>query len=286
MTELRENPKSTMSNEEFDKISRIIDKELGIKMPYTKKIMLESRLQKRLRILGLMNFTEYLKYLNSDIKGKGELVEFRNMVTTNKTDFFRENNHFEYMKNTLLPQWIQSKNRCFKVWSCACSSGEEPYTLAIVLEEFRQKNPGFEYKIVATDISTRVLAKAKEGIYSITDVSVIEESLRKKYFLRGKKERVDTYKIKDYIKENITFGKFNLMSNKYLSVPGPFDVIFCRNVLIYFDRDRQSEILTKLLSQMDNDGALFLGHSESMAGMNLQLKASASSVYKRVNHHG
>lgn len=276
-------PKSIMSDKEFYRLSDIIDRELGIKMPFTKKIMLESRLQKRLRILELRDFTEYIDFLIDSNRNQAEMVEFRNMVTTNKTDFFRENNHFEFLNKNLLPRWYKEGKKKIKVWSCACSSGEEPYTLAIVLEEFKRLNSEFEYSITATDISTRVLGKAKEGIYTEADVSVIKPELKKRYFLKGTGDKKSLYRIKDFLKERITFGRFNLMSNKYSSVPGPSDCIFCRNVLIYFDRDRQEEIISKLLGQMSRDGVLFLGHSESMAGMNLKLKALASSVYTRDN---
>lgn len=274
-------PKNVMSDKEFYSLSAIIDKELGIKMPFSKKIMLESRLQKRLRILDLADFSEYIDYLVGSENSQTELVEFRNMVTTNKTDFFRENNHFEYLSGTLLPQWWSQGKKKVHVWSCACSSGEEPYTLAIVLEEFKRFNPGFEYSITATDISTRVLTKAKEGVYTENDISVIRPELRKRYFLKGTGGKSSLYRVKDFLKENITFGRFNLMSLRYSTVPGPSDLVFCRNVLIYFDRYRQEEIIKKLLGQMQREGVLFLGHSESMAGMNLKLKALASSVYTR-----
>lgn len=276
-----ERQRLVMSSSEFKKICGIIDRELGIKMPQGKKVMVESRLHKRLRILGCKSFSEYIDRLTLGADKAEEMKEFRNLVTTNKTDFFRENNHFEYLSNTLLPQWIINNREPMTLWTCACSSGEEPYTMAIVLEEFRAKHPHFKYRIIATDISTRVLSLAKEGVYSTQDVEVIPKFLQSKYFLRGKGKNAYQFRIKESLRENITFGTFNLMSNRYTTVPGPAHVIFCRNVLIYFDRLRQEEIIKKLLTRLTPDGTLFLGHSESMAGMNIRLKARASSVYQQ-----
>lgn len=279
--EIQQRSQSSMTLSEFKKLSTIIDRELGIKMPEAKRIMLEARLQKRLRILELDNFDAYIDYLENKDFDKKEKVEFRNLVTTNKTDFFRENNHFEYMTNYFLPQWAENNSGTLKIWTCACSSGEEPYTLAMVMEEFRLKNRSFDYHIIATDISTRVLALAKEGVYTESDVKIIPKELQKRYFLKGTGGKNDLFRIKESLKSKITFGRFNLMSAKYQSVPGPVDALFCRNVLIYFDRDRQTAIITQLLTRLKNQGVLFLGHSESMAGMNLNLKALASSIYTR-----
>ena len=274
--------RTVLSDSDFTKLSQLIDKQLGIKMPYSKKVMLESRLQKRLKALHLSNFSEYCSYLFSDDGRYNEWTQFFNVVTTNKTDFFRENSHFEFMTEKLLPRLYSEGQRELSIWSCASSSGEEPYTIMITMEEFREKHPDLRYRIYASDISTKVLDEAISAVYTEIDVDIIPFDIRRKYFLRGKKDNNNLYKVKKEYRDKMQFYQFNLMDKDYHSVLGyPFDIVFCRNVLIYFDRFRQEEILTKITMKMKTGGTLFLGHSESMAGMNLKLKALTTSVYQK-----
>lgn len=266
-----------MSDPEFTKLSKMVDQELGIKMPINKKTMLESRLQKRLKVLKLKNFNDYHSHLNSP-EGRTELNFFYDAVTTNKTDFFREEKHFEFLTKDLLPQYYAQGKREIKIWSCASSTGEEPYTIAIVLEEFCKKHPDFKYSILASDISAEVLQKAALAIYGQQDIDVIPLNLQKAYFLRGTGEKAGKYKVKELLRKKVTFTQVNLMDDEY-KTPGPFDIIFCRNVLIYFDRERQEKILNRLIKKMAPNGYLLLGHSESMAGMNLNLKSVATATF-------
>jgi len=264
----------------FKKLSEFIDTTLGIKMPETKKIMLESRLQKRLKALNLDSFEKYWNYLlSSDVRG-GERTEFFNVVTTNKTDFYREISHFKYIEDVVLPEFTKRGKREMKVWSSACSSGEEPYTISFVLDQYRQKQSSFTFSVDATDISTKVLAIAKEAKYNGEQVEVIPKVVLSKYFKEEQGVRDKQYSIIPDIKRRVSFSQFNLMEKSY-SQNKKYDIIFCRNVLIYFDRVRQEAIIKNLLTKLEPDGLLFLGHSESMAGMNLNLISVDSAVYKQ-----
>lgn len=271
----------TMNDRDFRKLSEFIDRELGIKMPEAKKIMLESRLHKRLKALGFTDYGTYVDFLLSEAGYKEESGHFFNAVTTNKTDFYREKGHFDYLSGELLPYWYTEGKREISCWSCACSSGEEPYTLAIVLSEFARTHNGFRYRIAASDISTRVLGEAKDAVYDDQDISVIPQDQQHRYFLKGKDKQKDLYRVKKELRDSIDFFQFNLMNENYSDIKGSFSFIFCRNVLIYFDRKRQEEIIRKLIEKLEPQGFLFLGHSESMAGMGLNLKSVTTAIYRK-----
>lgn len=263
----------------FSRLSSFIDTHLGIKMPETKKVMLESRLQKRLKALNMISFEDYCNYLTRNGGHKEESVEFFNVVTTNKTDFYREIAHFQYLEKSVLPEKFAKGKKSLKFWSCACSSGEEPYTISFVLDQFKKRHSGFTFTVDATDISTKVLNKAKEALYTPEQVEVIPEAAMKAYFDRESGPKGPMFRVKPDIRRQVSLSRYNLMTP---SKGGgkKYDVIFCRNVLIYFSRERQEMIIKNLLKQLDPDGYLFLGHSESMAGMNLNLKAVTSAVYQ------
>lgn len=273
--------RTRLSDKEFRKLQKIVDSALGIKMPDTKRVMLESRLHRRLKILGVSSYSDYIDFLISDEGKETEIVEFYNAVTTNKTDFFRERSHFDFLSEKAIPLFIQKNMNELNIWSCGCSSGEELYTMVIVLEQARIKYVTLDYSLMGTDISTKVLTKAKEAVYSEDDVAVIPVEWRKQYFLKGKGENHDLYKVKPTLTQKVRLGRMNLMSPRF-SIPGSYHIIFCRNVLIYFDRFRQQEIIEKLCQKLVQGGFLFLGHSESMAGMNLNLDAVDSAVYRKI----
>lgn len=270
-----------LTDRDFKRLSGYIDLKLGIKMPDAKKIMLESRLQKRLKVLGLGDFAQYCEYLFSESGNARESVHFFNAVTTNKTDFLREPTHFDFLSRELLPLFYDKRKRDLSVWSCACSSGEEPYTLAMVLGEFRREHPDFRFRISASDISTRVLDEARDAIYSEQDIAVVPGEWQRRYFLRGKGARNGEYRVKKEFRDLVDFFQFNLMNESFTDIRGGFDIIFCRNVLIYFSRERQEEIIRKLVGKLVPRGFLFLGHSESMAGMAMDLKSVTTAVYQR-----
>ncbi|MBN2874597.1 MAG: methyltransferase domain-containing protein [Spirochaetales bacterium] len=250
-------------------------------MPDTKRVMLESRLQKRLRVLQLQTFDEYIERVFSG--DDAELIHMIDVVTTNKTDFFREPDHFDILSTRLLPQAL-SRNHgrsMYSFWSAGCATGEEPYTLTMVLEEFRLTHPGFDYRIVASDISTRALSAAFNAVYHVDRIAPVPPSYRKKYLLRGKDPKHPEVRIKKELRQKVEFIRLNFMDDSF-PFDGMFDVIFCRNVIIYFDRPTQERILGHMCRYLRTGGNLILGHSETLTGMALPLRGLAPTVYERV----
>ncbi len=278
--------KSSLSERDFLRLSEFIHNEFGIKMPDSKKVMLESRLQKRLRCLGIQSFPEYCDFLFSPEGMNNELIHMIDVVTTNKTDFFREPNHFDYLVQKTLPVLMTGRgagiNNTLMVWSAGCSTGEEPYTLAMVLSEFAEKCPGFRfrYMILATDISTRVLDKAKQAIYDHERVEPIPMSMKKKYLLKSRNRSNDLVRITPALRESVRFRRLNFIDGDF-GMREPMDIIFCRNVLIYFDRPTQEMILNRFFRHLRPGGYLFLGHSETLHGMDVPLVQVAPTIYRR-----
>lgn len=269
-----------MSERDFKRLSSFIERELGIKMPATKQVMLESRLARRIRIHGLNNYEEYVDFVFSDEGARTELIHMIDAVTTNKTDFFREADHFDYLLNTLLPARSSPPGEPFKIWSAGCSTGEEPYTMAMVLEEHRRANPSFTYSVHATDISTKVLSTAVNGVYEEEKVSVVPMDYKKRYLLRSKDPAKRVVRVRPELRSRIRFERLNLMDEAF-HLPHVFDVIFCRNVIIYFDRQTQESLIGKFYHQLKEGGHLFLGHSETMTGMHVPFRSVAPTVYRK-----
>lgn len=250
-------------------------------MPDTKRIMLEGRLRKRLKALGMLSFDQYVEHVFSN--DDGEIVHMIDVVTTNKTDFFREPEHFRYLSDHLVPRHLSDGwgvEKPFKAWSAASSTGEEAYTLAIVLEEISRQEKGFRYRILGTDISTAVLHTAQKGVYPENRVLPVEKALQKRYFLRSRNREAELVRVRSELRRNVFFHRLNLMNDSY-PIQDRFHVIFCRNVIIYFDRPRQEALLRRLYDFLVPGGYLFLGHSESMAGLNLPLVSVAPTVYQK-----
>jgi chemotaxis protein methyltransferase CheR len=279
-------PLKTMTVGDFERLSRFIYSHCGIKMPPEKKTMLEARLQKRLRALSVQTFRDYCDKLFKTPDGSGELVHMIDSVTTNKTDFFREPVHFDILSDTILSEFIEDRGAFarapFTIWSAGCSSGEEPYTLAIVLSEFAARSPGFTFTIIATDISTRVLDKARAGIYEESQISMIPQPLKQKYFLRSRDRDKGLVRAAPDLRSTVAFQRLNLMDEQYHLRTGSVDAIFCRNVIIYFDRETQCRLLGRLCSCLRPGGHLFLGHSETVHGFDLPLARLASTVYRKI----
>ena len=271
-----------LSDADFARLSKFIYNQYGIKMPEAKHIMLQSRLQKRLRALQMPSFSEYVDYVFSPA-GSSEIVHMMDVVSTNKTDFFRENQHFEYLLDTVLPELHDICRQNFvKVWSAGCSSGEEPYTLAMVMSEYASKVRGFDFSILGSDLSTIVLDKAVTAIYPEERVDVIPYDLKKKYLLRSKDRTKPTVRIVPELRRKTSFMRLNFMDDTYNNVPNNFDIVFCRNVLIYFDRQTQEAVINKICRHLRSGGYFFLGHSESAAGINVPLKQLKPTVFKRL----
>ncbi|MFP4431855.1 MAG: CheR family methyltransferase [Spirochaetaceae bacterium] len=272
-----------LTDAQFKRLGHYIESELGIRMPPAKRVMLESRLQKRIRALGLGGFEEYLEFVFQEEQADGELLHMIDAVTTNKTDFFREADHFDYLLGTLLPERYADgwgKGRPFRVWSSASSTGEEPYTLAITLEEFAAQHRDFEYKILGTDISTAALDRGRKATYTEERVAPVPSAYLKKYFLRSKDKESKLVRVKPVLRSKVIFHRLNLMAGDF-GIQDRFEVIFCRNVIIYFDRPTQGILLRKLYDYLRPGGYLFLGHSETLAGMGLPLISIAPTIYRR-----
>ena len=276
---------SALSDRDFTRLSRLIYEQSGIKMPSGKKQMIEARLGKRLKSLEIHSFGAYCDYLFSREGLAQELIGMIDLITTNKTDFFRESTHFDYLLQIVLPEWVDDQNsisgRKFRVWSAGCSTGEEPYTLAMILNEFAEKLPGFDYQILATDLSTRVLEKAKQGVYDEEKVEPVPKLLQKKYILRSKDRSSGLVRIVPELREKVRFRRLNFMDNDF-GIHEPYDIIFCRNVVIYFDRPTQERLLNKFYTHLTKDGFIFMGHSETLNGLDVPLVMVHPTVYKKI----
>ena len=275
--------KTKMTDADFNKLGSFVYEELGIKMPYQKKIMLQSRLQKRLSDLRIATFREYIEFVFSKEGQQDEIIKIIDLITTNKTDFFRESSHFDYLTNTALPEICSVKppRKLIKIWSAGCSSGEEPYTIAIVLREYLQKYPDLDFSVFSTDISHRILQKAATSIYPEDRINVIPHTIKHKYFLRSKDQTNKTVKLVPEIRSRVNFQRLNFMDPVY-PVENGFDIIFCRNVLIYFDRETQQKVITKLAEKLVTNGFFFLGHSESITNMKVPLQQIKPTIFRKV----
>ena len=278
--------KVSMSEECFARFSNFIQGNYGIKMPEIKRTMLESRLQKRLRKLGMACFDEYSDYVFSSEGLANELVHMIDSVTTNKTDFFREPAHFDYLVDHALPELHKTTGagirEPLKIWSAGCSSGEEPYTLAMVLSEYAKTVQGFDYTILGTDLSVQVLEKAVKAIYKESLVEPVPASYKKRYILRSKNRENAMVRMVPELRSKVRYRRLNLMDDE-LNVEGGMDMIFCRNVIIYFERPVQQTLIRKLCGKLVEGGYLFLGHSETLHGMTLPLKQVAPMLYRKVS---
>jgi len=275
---------AALCEKDFLRLGSLIYSECGIKMPPSKKIMLEARLRKRLRTLGMPSFTEYCKYLFSQEGMTSELLPMIDMVVTNKTDFFREPRHFDYLSQTALPELMRTYGaglrRDLAVWSAGCSTGEEPYTIAMVLNEFRVEKPAFRFQILATDISTKVLERAIRGIYKQERAETIPGAMKKRYLLRSRERERGLVRVIPTVRSQVTFRRLNFMEEDF-GMRGLMDIIFCRNVIIYFDRATQEKLVNRLCNHMIPGGYLFMGHSETLSGLKAPLMSVGPMVYRK-----
>ncbi len=275
---------AVMSTRDFSRLSEVIYHECGIKMNEAKKVMLEARLRRRLRELCMKSFAEYCDYLLSPKGIEQELFQMINEVTTNKTDFFREPKHFEYLVNAALPELLRMSDvgmrRSLNIWSAGCSTGEEPYTLAMVLSEAVLRYPGLSFMILATDISTKVLEKAVRAVYEMDDIVPVPQVMKKKYLLRSKNKASDLVRITPALRSLVKFRRLNFMEGDF-GMREPMDVIFCRNVVIYFDRKTQETLINRFCEHLVPGGYLFMGHSETLNGLNVPLVAVSTTVYRK-----
>lgn len=271
-----------LSNSDFERLRDLIYSESGINLSSDKKTMVEIRIKRRLQNLGVGTFAAYSNYVFTREGKDRELVELIDVITTNKTDFFRESAHFDYLVAKALPELAARKgaNRKSLIWSAGCSTGEEPYTLAMVLSEYSEGLPGFGFRVLATDICTAVLDKAALGIFKSEVVGPVPQNLRKKYFMRSRDPQSNLLRVVPEVRALIEFRRVNFMESDFGISDLP-EIIFCRNVIIYFDRPTQIRFLEKLTRHLAPGGYFFAGHSESLQGMDLPLVPVAPAVYRK-----
>ena len=270
-----------LSQKSFERFANYITGELGIKMPDSKITMVQSRLLRRTRELQLGSIEEYGKYFFT-AQGGEEREYFINAITTNNTDFFREPEHFDYLLKTALPNLcsgIDLRMSRLNVWSAACSSGQEPYTLAMLLSEYALQNAGLKFAILATDVSTKVLDLARKAVYEEQLTLPIPAALRNKYLLRSKDRTSGLVRIAPTLRDKVSFHQLNFMSEDY-RIQDMFEIVFCRNVLIYFDRKTQEAVIQKICKNISPGGYLFVGHSESLAGMDIPAQQVNTAVFR------
>lgn len=278
--------RATLADREFRRLVDFIYNECGIKLSDAKRIMLETRLQKRLRKLHMHSFMEYCDFLFSPEGMEQELVQMIDIVTTNKTDFFREPEHFNFLVTKALPAMTSSTGagvrRPLMVWSAGCSSGEEPYTLSMVLSDYAENCQGqrFSFMILATDISTRVLDIAQRGIYDLERIEPVPSEMKRKYLMKGKNKNRGLFRVAPELRELVRFRRLNFLEGEF-GFREKMDIIFCRNVMIYFDRKTQENLLNRFCGHLDPNGYIFTGHSETLHGMDVPLVQVAPSTYRK-----
>jgi chemotaxis protein methyltransferase CheR len=269
-----------LSETDFRKISELVYEHCGINLHAGKKELVRARLAKRLREGRFRTFGEYIQHVLDDRTGQ-EFSALVDSLSTNLTKFFRENQHFEYVRTQLLPGILASKQRSgasrIRAWSAGCSSGEEPYSIAITLLEGIQGKGCWDVKVLATDVSTRILERAKKGIYDKDRIDPIPLPLRNRYLTRRREGTKEMYEVGPALRERIIFRYLNLMQD--WPIKGPLDFIFCRNVMIYFDKPTQERLVNRFYDLLGPGGVLFTGHSESLTGIEHAFKYVQPTIY-------
>jgi chemotaxis protein methyltransferase CheR len=269
-----------LTENQFERISAFVKSISGINLHDGKKELVKARLGKRLRTLGIASFEDYFEMVRADASGN-ELTMMLDALSTNLTSFFRESKHFEFLAERLLPEVMRRKatDKKITIWSAGCSSGEEPYTIAIVLREAVDGKGAWDARILATDLSTKVLARAKAGVYDAQRVETVPPGLKNKYFTSEGRHSEKTYTVAPALRDIVTFARLNLMHP--WPMKGPFDAIFCRNVMIYFDRETRPIVVNRFADLLAPGGVLFIGHSESLAGVEHGLEYVEPTVYRK-----
>jgi len=266
-------------DDHFRFIRETLFENAGITLSDIKRDMVYSRLIRRIRALNMHSFDEYLNFLKNS--PEREMVEFTNSLTTNLTSFFRENHHFEYLTSTIFPEIARrKKQRRLRIWSAGCSTGEEPYTLAITVRQSQQLFSGWDVKILATDLDSNVVATAKSGIYPYERVANLPKATITRWFNKGHGELEGKVKVKADLQSLITFKQLNLM--QAWPMQGLFDIIFCRNVVIYFNKETQKTLFGRYADYLDEKSYLVVGHSESLHGVTDQFRLLGKTIYQKI----
>jgi chemotaxis protein methyltransferase CheR len=268
-----------LTDTQFHRIRALVREHTGISLSDAKRQLVYGRLVRRLRALKLESFGEYVELLESGVAT--ELEEFINAITTNLTSFFREPHHFEYLASDVLPQIVAKDTglRRARIWCCAASTGEEPYSIAMVLREAQGLLTGFDTKVLATDLDSAVLATAAAGIYNAERLKSVSAVRVSRFFFRGTGSQAGKVRTRDDLRRLITFKQLNLMHE--WPVRGPFDAIFCRNVIIYFDKDTQRALFERMAALQRPGDVLFLGHSESLYRVSDKYDLIGRTIYRR-----
>ncbi len=268
-----------LTEEQFQHISRVVKDLCGINLHDGKRQLVKARLTKRLRALGLPSFEHYINYVASDGSG-AELTAMLDALSTNLTSLFRERKHFDHLAENVLPQ-IAAKAPAgggrLRIWSAGCSSGEEPYSIAVIVREAIGDIDRWDARILATDLSTKVLAQARRGVYEERRVEPVPPGLRARYFTRADADGKKLYRAGEALRRMVVFARLNLMDP--WPMKGPFDVIFCRNVMIYFDKPTQGRLIQRFYDILRPGGVLYIGHSESLTRVDHGFRYLAPTVY-------
>lgn len=270
-----------LTEAEFSRFRELVEREVGIHLSSVKQALVNARLLSRIRELGLRTFNEY--YERVVASPHDELIRFINAICTNETRFFREPNQFEYLRSKLIPSWQRAaqehrRGKRVRVWSAACSSGEEPYSVAMTLLSALPAE--WSVDVLASDISTKVLERAVGAIYPMERLGEIPAGLHQPYLLRGTGSRTGTFRIGPSTRSAVRFQRENLVTSDFAPL-GQFDLVLCRNVLMYFKPETRREVVLRLVRQLDGEGHLFVGHSESLHGLDLGLETMAPTIYRR-----
>ncbi len=271
-----------LGEREFRRISDLVYEHCGINLHAGTKELVRARLAKRLREGNFRTFSEYIRHVLDDPTGR-EFSILVDSLSTNLTKFFREEQHFEFLRTRFLPSLLEAKQRRrdfrLRAWSAGCSSGEEPYSIAITLLEKVQGRGRWDVKLLATDISTRILEKARAGVYEERRIEPISPSLRSRYLIRRRQSRGDVYEVRPTLRDVVIFRYLNLMGD--WPIRGPLDFIFCRNVMIYFDKPTQGRLIQRFYEMLASGGVLFTGHSESLTGIEHKFKYVQPTIYMK-----
>ncbi|HYJ39985.1 MAG TPA: protein-glutamate O-methyltransferase [Steroidobacteraceae bacterium] len=268
-----------LTDAQFHRIRQLVREHTGIALSEAKRQLVYGRLARRLRALKLESFGEYVELLERGVAS--ELEEFTNAITTNLTSFFREPHHFEYLASDVLPKIVarDSGVRRARIWCCAASTGEEPYSIAMVLREAQDILNGFDVKLLATDLDSAVLATGAAGIYNAERLKSVSAARISRFFRKGSGEQAGKFRAQDELRNLITFKQLNLMHE--WPVRGPFDAIFCRNVIIYFDKETQRALFERMAALQRPGDMLFLGHSESLYRVSDKYELVGRTIYRR-----
>ncbi len=270
----------SFTDKHFSRIRKFVTAHTGIVLTDAKKDMVYGRLSKRIRNQFDGSFDAFCNAVDEGDKAEQEYLV--NAITTNLTAFFRENHHFEYLRDKLIPELLRQKqqSRKIRIWSAGCSTGEEPYSLAMTLREAIPGIDNWDVKILATDLDANVVQHGQDGVYTRERISGLDESRQRRWFQLGKGENEGLVKVKPELQQLIHFKRLNLLHD--WPMKGPFDVIFCRNVVIYFDKQTQSELFERYANILTPGGHLFIGHSESLYKVSERFAALGHTVYRQL----